>query len=364
MKHFILCGLLVAASILSSCSSKEEKSTATEKQPYCLSKEFQSKIALEPISFREVTETLSLSGSIQYNEDDVVAIKSKLDGTVQHVYFTLGQYVNKGTVLAEIASTEVNNLVLDQQQIQHQLTLAQQKLKATQAMLADGLASERQVEEASMEVASLKAALHTQNSNLNYLNAGNKKGTFQIVAPKSGYVVEKNITQGMNLSKDDDVLLAISNLKEVWVLMNVYANQLPYIQKDATVHVTTLAYPDKVFKGKVAQLSQVFDREERVLKARVVLDNSDLMLKPGMSADLMVEKKKATEHLLALPNKAIIFDNNQQYVIVYQSPCEMKIQRVDAVAENATYTYVKDGFAAGDQVITENELLIFEELNN
>lgn len=354
--------LLSALSITLFWACDTKKELEQENVNYCLKKEFEQKIELQPIKKREVTELLSLSGSIQYNADDVVAVKSKLDGTVDKVLVTLGQYVKKGEVLAEIASAELNEIWLEKQHITQNLALAQQKVKTAEALLADGLASQRQVEEARMEYAVLQSSLQTQNQHLSYVNASSKKGIFQILAPKSGYIVEKSITPGMLLSKDQDVMFAISNLDEVWVMVNVYANHLSFVTKGSPVKVKTLAYPNISFDGVVAHVSHVFDQEERVLKARVVLDNQKLLLKPGMSADILLEKNTLQDSMLAIPNNAILFDNNQKYVIVYQNKCDMKIRRVVPFTENAEYTFVKEGFTEGEKVITENELLIFEEL--
>ncbi len=364
-KNIPLLALTAFTCFMISCETKNEKKAPTEAvgSPFCLKGAFKEQLTLEEVKKMPVTETISLTGSIQYNEDDVIIFKSMLDGIVENVQFTLGQYVHKGDVLATVKSPEMGNMAQEKQSILNEITVARQKVVSSETMLADGLASQRQVEEAKMELATLQSSLQNVNNNLHLYNATEQKGVFQIKAPKSGYVVEKNINPGMNIGKDQENLFALSDLNQIWVMVNIYANNLPYIKKGAPVKVKTLAYPDTYFTGRIMHISNVFDQEERVLKARVVLDNADLRLKPGMSADIIIDKSAGEEYLIAIPNHAIIFDNNKKYAVIYKSDCDLQIRKIIPAAENNQYTYVKEGFNENEKVVTQNELLIFEELN-
>jgi len=335
-----------------------------EKKQFCISKELKPLIKLDALQEQEIKETLTLSGNINYNEDDIVSFKSMLDAVVTTVNFDLGQYVQQGQVLATLKSTSLNDLAQERVSIQNQISLTKQRLKTMQSMFEDGLASAREVEELQVELATQNASLNSLSSNLSLYNATSEKGVFQIKAPKSGYIVEKNINPGINISALDEELFKISNIKQIWVMVNIYATNMQDVQNGAEVKVRTLAYPNEVFSGKIDRISNVFDHEERVLKARIVLENPDLKLKPGMSADIIIEKNTNTQQrAIAIPTKDIIFHNNQQYVVLYKSDCEIEIRKVVADAQNDNYVYVKKGFAAGEQLITQNELLVFEELN-
>ncbi|EEI93942.1 efflux transporter, RND family, MFP subunit [Sphingobacterium spiritivorum ATCC 33300] len=358
----VLMALLLSFVSCGQGTDQTKEGEEDKQDKFCLNEEFKKKIALEPLAYRPVKEQISLTGSISYNEDDVVKFKSMLEGVVENVQFNLGQFVKRGQVLATVRSTSVNDMSNERQSLTNQIALARQKVSSTQSMFQDGLASARQVEEVRMELATLQSALQSLDANMNLYNATSHRGVFEIKAPKDGYIVEKNLNPGANINNEDQ-LFALSNLRQIWVMVNIYANNLQYVKNGATVAVKTLAYPDEIFTGKIQQISNVFDQDERVLKARVLLDNADLRLKPGMSADVIIDKSSLVgESLIAIPNHAIIFNNNQKYAVVYNGDCDLLVMPIKAVAENNEYTYVREGYKEGDQVITKNELIVFEEL--
>src|SRR5690606_22798988 len=127
----------------------------------------------------------------------------------------------------------------------------------------------------------------------------------------------------------------ISDLDEVWILINVYSGSISQIKKDMQVQIRSLSYPDDVFEGKIAALSQVFDEEERVLKARVIIPNPDFKLKPGMLVDVIAQNESATS-ALSIPTDALVFDDNQHYAVVYKNDCDMEIRRLQLISKNGS----------------------------
>jgi cobalt-zinc-cadmium efflux system membrane fusion protein len=194
--------------------------------------------------------------------------------------------------------------------------------------------------------------------------AGTETGTYFIIAPKDGYIVQKNMSVGQTISLDGDPLFALSNLKEVWVMVNIFASNLSYIKEGSPVSVRTIAYPDHFYNGKIDKIYNVFDENEHVLKARVVLQNNDLKLLPGLSADIFVDKNIAAHKAIAIPKSALIFNDDKYFVVVYVNDKHMEIRRVKPIAENEQFSYTNEGVKEGEKIISDNALLIFEELNN
>lgn len=188
--------------------------------------------------------------------------------------------------------------------------------------------------------------------------------TLQIKAPADGYVISKNISKGMPVTAGGDQLFTISNLDKVWVMANVYATNMRHVYVDQPVVVKTLAYPDDSFSGKINNISQVFNENERVLKAKIIMDNNGMKLRPGMSADVVLPVNPQNKSALAIPAKAMIFDNNQSYVVVYKKDCELEIRPVTEIASNSRYIYVEGNLKQGENVIASNGLLIYENLKN
>jgi cobalt-zinc-cadmium efflux system membrane fusion protein len=177
----------------------------------------------------------------------------------------------------------------------------------------------------------------------------------------SGFVVHKKASQGSMISPDSDEVFTIADLSSIWVIANVYASNLLFVREDMEVEMTTLSYPDDVFYGKINALSQVFDPEEKVLKARIVMKNKDLKLKPEMSM-LIKLKDKALYLFLAIPSDALIFDNNQYFVVVEETPEKFVIRTVVPAGHHNKISYILSGLSENENVVVKNQLLIYSGL--
>lgn len=364
--NFLLPFMVLSICFLLGCQSmQKEEQQAVGTTGFCLNEDFKRHIKIDSIQKRDVSEQIALNGVIQYNQDELAALKSPIQGMVQAVAVNMGDYVEKGQLLVSLKGTSVNDLSKELRELENSKHLAESKVNSMRSMLQDGMASQRELEELESELKAVQIGIQHVKANMKLLNGSSEHGVFYIRAPKSGYIVDKKVSPGMTVG-DDTELLSISNLNEVWVTVNIYANNLPFVKNGAHVKITTLAYKGEYFEGYIDQVANFFDPEERVVKARVKLLNKDLRLKPGMSVDVLVEKGTAgqKQHLLAIPKDAVILHNNQNYVVIYKSDCDLAVKAVDIVSENETYAFVETGLEAGDRVLTENELIVFDELMN
>jgi cobalt-zinc-cadmium efflux system membrane fusion protein len=231
-------------------------------------------------------------------------------------------------------------------------------------MFEDGISSQKDLLQAQSELDVLKSSLENVRANLAMFSASSERAVFQIKAPTEGFIVDKNISPGMQITNESDPLFTISDLKEIWVLVNVYTSNLKNISENMQVDVTTPAYPGEIFKGKINMMSKVFDADEHVLKARIVMDNRNMKLKPGMTADITIDKSKGGEELAAIPAKAAIFDNNRDYILIYKNDCTIETREINPVLKNNSWLYFDKGVNEGEKVITKNQLLIYERLKN
>lgn len=363
MSKYTFTTLSLVALSLVACKGETEQ-VQTEKAPYCISADLKKGLNFEKIEKKQIEHTLRLNGTIEYNQDKTVPFHSLVEGIVTDTHFSLGDYVKKGQVLAEIKSSELNEFKDDLKENQAELKIAQRELESVELMFKDGISSQKELIEAQENVAVLNSKVASSKNNLAMFNNGSQSGVFQIVAPQSGYIVTKNITTGMTITDSEDPLFTVADLSTVWVMANVYAASMRYVQPNLAVKVSTLSYPDELFEGKITKVSQVFDAEERVLKARIAMENENMKLRPGMSADVILKTNEDLGTALAIPNKAIIFDNNQYYVVVYKDDCNQEVRKIEVVSKNDLYTYVSTGVQEGEVVITTNELLVYEQLKN
>ncbi|MDL1913555.1 MAG: efflux RND transporter periplasmic adaptor subunit [Bergeyella sp.] len=345
------------------CSKKSpDEKIKFSQQGYCMDKHLKSSITLSKAEVLPVQETITLTGEVQSNSDKTVSYVSLVDGVVTETFFSLGDYVRKGQLLANIKSTSINELQDDTETLNSQLSVAKRKLSSVESMYKDGIASQKDLEEARSEVAILQSNISKTRKNLQLYSAQNS--SFRIKAPADGYVIQKNISNGTPVTAGGDPLFVISNLDKVWVTVNVYAKNMRNVYVGQPATIKTLAYPEDKFSGKINAISPVFDDDERVLKATIVMDNNNMKLRPGMSADIILPINYQNRNALAVPQKALVFDNNQNYIVVYKGDCHLEIRPVQEVASNENYSYVDGMLKEGEQIISSNVLLVYESLKN
>jgi len=196
------------------------------------------------------------------------------------------------------------------------------------------------------------------------INGGNTNGEYIIRTPISGFVVEKFASNDMSIRSDNSTnLFTISDLKNVWVIANVYESNISSIHLNDEVDVTTLSYPDKVFKGKVDKIMNVLDPTNKVMKVRIVLPNPGYMLKPEMFANVKVTNDSKNSSL-CVPSSAVVFDHSQNYVMVYHSKSDIKIIPVQVINSVNDKSFISGNVKTGEKIIASQSILIYDALNN
>lgn len=353
--------LTALALLLTVVSCQEKEETVVKNDKFCLDKDIREKVTIDDAKMRAVSQTINLTGNITYNEDNIVQFVSLVEGVITNTYFSLGDYVKKGQVLAEIKSTELNSLQAEKSSVRSQLQVAERQLKVSKSMYDDGISSESDLVRAQSELDVLKSQYQNIESNLALFSASAEKSVFQIKAPSDGYIVKKNVSSGAQISSGGEPLFTISNLKEVWVMINIYATNMQSVEEGMTVDIKTPGYANETFTGKVSKISQVFDDEEHVLKARIVMQNTNLKLKPGMTVDIFI-KNDSENQMTSLPSNSVIFDDNKNFLLVYKTDCEIEMRRISPTLKNEEWVYFENGLEEGERVITKNQLLIYEKL--
>ncbi|MCH8496108.1 MAG: efflux RND transporter periplasmic adaptor subunit, partial [Balneolales bacterium] len=127
------------------------------------------------------------------------------------------------------------------------------------------------------------------------------------------------------------------------------------------VSISMVAYPDHNFTGEIVRLSSALDPNRRTLEAIIELPNPDYLLKPGMFATVDV-KVPVQDPNPAIHKQSLIFDNNNHYVVVYRDPCDVEVRQVLISSRSGDNVFIESGVREGEQVATNNHLLIFNEL--
>jgi cobalt-zinc-cadmium efflux system membrane fusion protein len=230
-------------------------------------------------------------------------------------------------------------------------------------MYKSGLASQRDQLAAQESYNQALSSLQKAQRVLN-LNGGSLNGDYVVKAPIDGFIVEKQVNNNMIIRTDNSTgIFTISDLKNVWVIANVYESNIANVRTGDSVQVTTLSYPGKIFHGKVDKILNVLDPANKVMKIRIVLPNPGYLLKPEMFASVLVRNME-NKVMVSIPSSALIFDHSQYYVLIYKSPSDISIRPVQVMNTVGGRSFISAGLSEGEKLIGSQALLIYQELNS
>jgi cobalt-zinc-cadmium efflux system membrane fusion protein len=320
-------------------------------------------LEIDSVSSARVINSITLTGKVAFNEEHVVKIFPMVSGNVQDIKVMLGDFVQSGQILAVVRSSEMAGYSNDLVTAETNLEVAKKNLDATNDMYKSGLASARDQLAAEASYNQAQATLE-KTQRILQINGGTKNGEYLVKSPIQGFIVEKNVNNNMVIRSDNaSNLFTISDLKNVWVLANVYESNIPLIKTGDSVEVKTLSYPDRVFRGKVDKIMNVLDPTNKVMKVRIVLSNPEYLLKPEMFANVTVNNTE-NKRMVCIPSKALIFDHSQHYVLVYKSASDISIRPVQVANTVGDKSYISEGLNIGEKVIASQAILIYQELNS
>jgi cobalt-zinc-cadmium efflux system membrane fusion protein len=352
---FIICFILFTG-----CNIKTPHVAISDK--FCIPDSLMQMIKIDTVKLSKVENEIKLVGKVSVNEEKLVKIFPLVSGIVKEVKVELGDNVKKGQTLAVIKSSEVANIENDLITAQSNLAVAQKNFSAVEEMYKSGIISEKEYIASQKEVLKAESELNRVN-NIIDIYGSSDNSEYIVKSPISGYIVEKFITPNMQIRSDNSGnLFSISDLKNVWVLANVYESDIANIVEGQNVRITTIPYPDKYFNGKIDKIYNVLDPENKTMRVRIQLDNNENLLKPEMFANVIVNQV-IDSSMLAVPAQSIVFDRNKYWVINYIDRCNVIVRQVDVITSTSLYSYIRSGLKTGEMVISKNQLLIYNALS-
>ncbi len=329
-------------------------------------KDTDSAFKTDTVRVRNYEQELQFTGEVSFDQKQVDRIFPIVSGNVLEVNAELGAYVKQGQVLAKLQSADVSQYQRDYNQAKASFDIAKRNADNAEQLYKSKFSSESDVINArkQLEIASSELDRSTQVMKMYGGTSSSNQPTFMVKAPVSGYVVERNVNPNTQIRSDNgNSLFTISNLSDVWILINIYESDIEAVKVGQQVNITTIAYPDKVFQGRIENISQVIDNDSKVLQARVVLPNPGGLLKPQMFCTIKLHIEKP-ERLLAVNPKSVIFSEDKYFVIKETGNGKYAAVPVEVIRSTSRYSYVKGDLKDGDAIVTEGALLLFNELTD
>jgi membrane fusion protein, heavy metal efflux system len=283
---------------------------------------------------------------------------------VLEVKVTLGDHVEKGQVLAVVRSVEVAGNYSDLSSAENDVNIAKRQFDNATSLYKNGIASEKDLTESRENYNKALTASDKVRQNIRINGGGQTSadGTYLIKAPVTGYVVEKKIEPGSFIRSDNaDNLFTVGDISEVWVWANVYETDIAKVKMGSTAEVTTVAYPDTTFNGVVDKINQQLDPVTKVMKIRVRLNNGSGLLKPEMFARVLIKSREKAS-AVCVPLSSVVSDYGKDFLIIYHERCNLELRQVQLLKKVEDCAYVSSGVAAGEVVISKNQLLLYKAL--
>lgn len=349
--------------LLNLFSCKQTETASNVRAPYVIPDSLWRTLAIDTVKTSNIIDMIKFSGIVDFNTNNLVNVFPLISGNVQNVNVMPGDYVHKGQELGVVKSAEVANYNSSLVTADATVRLTARQLSQQKDLFNSGLAS--QVDITNAEVAYEQAvAARTAAQKILSINGNNNNGEYMIKAPIEGFIVQKNVTNGMAIRSDNNSsLFTISDLKNVWVQANVYEENIGKVHQGDPVDVTSISYPDKVFKGKVNEIMNVIDPTTKVMKMRIVLDNPGYLLKPQMFTTVSVNNSE-NKQAVSVSSKSLVFDHSQYYVVLVTGTKKVQIRPVDIISINGNTAYIKSGLSPGDRVVGSDAILIYGSLNS
>jgi len=320
---------------------------------------------LVTVAAHKTTTTLTVTGVVSPDVSRAVPVVSLASGRVVEVRARLGDRVQKGQLLLRIQSADVSTAIADFRKARADEVLAKTQLDRAKDLYSRGAIATKDVEVA--EDAAAKAAVDVEDSaeHLRVLGVDPGQvesasgGIVEVAAPVSGVITEQNVTNAAGVKTLDNSpnLFTISDLSHVWIVCDVYENDLSAVRVGDSAEIHLAAYPDRVFNGRVDDIGPILDATLRTAKVRIEVENPGLM-RIGMFVRAIFHGQ-TEETRAVVPAAAVLHLHDRDWVYVPAGAGAFERQEVvGGQMLPGNLQEVVSGLRPGEQVVSN--ALVFQ----
>ncbi len=298
-------------------------------------------VRVAPVERGSIFRHIRTLGEVDVAESEISVVNLRFSGWIERIYADeTGQEVKRGQWLFSIYSPE---LVSAQKEY-----LLAYNVSGPAGKLTKSAAERLRLWDIPESV--LKKIVSQQNVDRNLV----------VTAPRSGYILQKNVVDGARIKAGKD-LYRIGNLKKIWVTAEVYEFDAPWIEVGQPAKMELSFQRGKQYTGKVEYIYPTLNRQSRTLKVRLEFNNPGVELKPGMFATVRIEAQRKDE-VLRIPTEAIIHSGERQIVFITSQIGKYQAREiVTGLVGDGHLTEVLSGLSQGDVVVTSGQFLLDSE---
>jgi membrane fusion protein, heavy metal efflux system len=354
-----------AESKMTSYSTGQTKADTAEL--FSVPAEQMAHIKVVPVEKSKIPRALRLTGAVAYNAFKTTPVFSAVGGPVQEILAEPGQNVHAGQTLLTVTSPDYSAARSAYLKAATAFQLADKNYARAKDLFEHKAIAERDLQQAESDRAQAQAdqqsaedalrALGIRDPELLVKQPPKTTGQIPVSAPATGQIVERLVGPGQLLQASTTQCFTISDMSTVWVLVNVYQNDLGYVHPGDSVDITTDAYPD-IFHGKISYIADALDPNTRTLQARIVTENPGFKLKKDMYVTATVHAG-ALANALTVPDAAVLRDTENQPFVYVQVGDDQFARRLVKVGDSQDgRTLIQNGLKENEHVVGDGSLFL------
>lgn len=366
----VLASLVLTMMALSSCDGSKSTAAANSRGPddaelFTIPQDQMSHVQVLTVEPTTLKRSLRLTGAVAYNGFRTTPVITQVSGPVSRVVVVPGQKIAKGEPMLYVASPDYSQLRTNYLKAKDAYALAQKAYLRAQDLYQHHAIAEQNLEQAQSAEVQAGGDLVSAQAALKVMGVSDPDAVVQappsfevpVKAPIGGVVVEQDVAAGQLLQTGTTQCFMLSDVSSVWVLVNVYQKDLPYVRVGDQVTIQTETYPEE-FHGRIAFLATSLDPATRTLQARIDTANPGEKLKKDMYVVATVNAG-SIPNAIALPDAAILRDTeNQPFVYTAASANQFGRRSVTLGESSNGQTQVVSGLNPGDRVIGNGSLFL------
>ena len=311
-------------------------------------------VVTERVTRRDISHRIRTVGYLDYDQEKMVSVTTKYPGFIEKTYVNyIGQPVTKGKPLFEIYAPE---LVQTEQELLSAVRYVQS--------LAEAPAEAKARAEALLEAARQRLAYwDISDKQVRRLEeTGEVFRTLQVVAPSSGLVMKRMPgLEGMAVRPGME-LLHIADLSDLWLTVEIFEDQLPWLDVGSTSTISLTYFPGETFRGRVRYIEPEVSEKTRTIQLTLEVPNRGGRLRVGMYATVVFEPVAAKD-AIAVPSEAVLRTGQRNVVIVALGEGRFAPREVRLGPQGKGFVQVLEGLSDGDEIVTSAQFLIDSESN-
>jgi cobalt-zinc-cadmium efflux system membrane fusion protein len=368
------CAGLLALAVLplfAGCSGDSGKTYANGETPaskpnlFSVPKDQMAHVQVLTVQPTTLPRVLRLPGTVAFNGFLTTPVITQVSGPVSRIVVSPGQQVSKGQPMLYISSPDYSQLRANYLKARDAHSLAHKNYTRAQDLYAHHAIAERDLQAAESAEIQAQADLQAAEQALKILGIPRPDTLVEhpvspevpLLAPLTGEAVERLCAPGQVIQAGQTQCFTISNMSTVWVLANVYENQLAYVHVGDAVTIKTEAYPD-VFSGRISFMGAALDPASHTLQARIDTKNPGLKLRKDMYVTALVAAGEIKDALV-VPDSAVLRDaENEPFVYVQAGENQFARRPVKLGQSGDGKTQIVSGLQPGDRVAGDGSLFL------